>query len=193
MPRDRQRGTLESGPKIDLARLIPRGAGKPGAAIRVAMTYSSGEAIRVELKLREYGGIMDLSYGDQKQSFALASSNRHFGGLQWYILCPRSGRRVRVLFRPLGATYFASRHAWGTRRVAYASQFLDPVGRAWRTKAKVKAHLLGDADPDEWDLPPKPKGMRWATYERWEAKYDQAEEALNGHCLLALARLMRRS
>jgi hypothetical protein len=26
---------------------------------------------------------------------------------------------------------------------------------------------------------PKPKGMRWATYERWVAKYDAAEEMLD--------------
>jgi hypothetical protein len=193
MPRDRQRATLESGPVIDLARLIPRGTGKPGAAIQVAITYSSGEVITVELRLRDCGGVMDLFYGEQKQGFALVSSRRHFGGLQWYVICPRTGRRVRVLFRPSGAISFASRHAWGTRRVAYASQFLGPIDRAWRTKAKVKARLLGDADPDEWDLPPKPKGMRWTTYERWEAKYDQAEEALNDHSLLALAHLMRRS
>jgi hypothetical protein len=95
-----------------------------------------------------------------------------------------------VLFRPSGAAYFASRHAWG-RRAAYASQFLDPVGRAWRTKAKVKARLLGDADPDEWDLPPKPKRMRWRTYERWEAKFDQAEEALDLQLCMAAARLLK--
>ena len=33
MPRDRQRLTLESGPKLDLAKLIPSGAGKPGSHI----------------------------------------------------------------------------------------------------------------------------------------------------------------
>ena len=93
-------------------------------------------------------------------------------------------------YRPLGASSFASRHAC-VRRAAYASQFLDPIGRAWRIKAKVKARLIGDEDPDEWDLPPKPKGMRWATYEKWEAKYDAAEEALDAHCSLALARLMK--
>ena len=96
-----------------------------------------------------------------------------------------------VLHRPLGATFFASRHAWG-RRAAYASQFLDPIGRAWRTKAKVKTALLGGEDPDEWDLPPKPKGMRWTTYEWWVAKYDAAENALDAHGVLALARLMKR-
>jgi hypothetical protein len=24
--------------------------------------------------------------------------------------------------------------------------------------------------------------MRWATYERWEAKFDAAEDALDAHC-----------
>jgi hypothetical protein len=96
-----------------------------------------------------------------------------------------------MLYRPLGATYFASRYAWG-RRAAYASQFLDPIGRAWRTKAKVKERLLGGENPDEWDLPPKPRGMRWATYERWVAIYDAAEERLDTQLVLAATRLMTR-
>ncbi len=191
MPRDRQRVTLESGPKLDLAKLIRRGAGKPDTNIRCTLTYASGETVTADIKLREYGGRLELSFGGRQQAFSLVSSPRHFGGLQWYAVCPRTRRRVRVLFRPLGATFFGSRHAWG-RSAAYASQFLDPMGRAWRTKAKVKARLLGDADPDEWDLPPKPKGMRWSTYERWEAKYDVAEDALDLHCTFALARLLER-
>jgi hypothetical protein len=191
MPRDRQRLTLESGPKLDLAKLIPGGAGKPGAHIQCVLTYGSGETLRADLKFREHGGLLDLSHQGAQQTFSLMSSPRHFGGLQWYAVCPRTSRWVRVLYRPLGATYFASRHAWG-RRAAYASQFLDPIGRAWRTKAKVKAALLGGEDPDEWDLPPRPKGMRWATYEKWEAKYDAAEERLDAQLVMAAARLMKR-
>src|SRR4051812_33975633 len=70
-------------------------------------------------------------------------------------------------------------------------RFLSPVDRAWRTKAKVKARLLGDSDPDEWDLPPKPKGMRLRTYERLEAKYDRAEEALDYQLCIAVGRLLK--
>jgi hypothetical protein len=191
MPRDRQRLTLESGPKMDLAKLIPSGAGKPGSHIQCLLTYGSGETITATLRLDEHGGLLELSCRDCQQSFSLVSDPRNFGGLQWYAICPKTGRRVRVLYRPLGATFFASRHAWG-RRAAYASQFLDPIGRAWRTKAKVKAALLEDEDPDEWDLPPKPKGMRWTTYERWVAKYDAAEEMLNAQLVMAAARLMKR-
>ena len=191
MPRDRQRLTLESGPKLDLAKLIPSGAGKPGSHIQCVLTYGSGETITAILRLSDYGGLLELSCQERQQSFSLVSDPRNFGGLQWYAICPKTGRRVRVLYRPLGATFFASRYAWG-RRAAYASQFLDPIGRAWRTKAKVKTRLLGNEDPNEWDLPPKPKGMRWATYERWVAKYDAAEEALNAQLITAAARLMER-
>ncbi len=191
MPRDRWRATLDSGRKLDLAKLIPCGAGKVDCNIHARMTYGSGETITAVLKLRKDDGWLELSFGGRWQAFSLVSSPRNFGGLQWYVVCPKTRRRVRVLYRPLGATSFASRHAWG-RSAAYASQFLDPIGRAWRTKAKVKARLIGDEDPDEWDLPPKPKGMRWKTYEKWKAKFDAAEEALDAHCGMALARLMKR-
>ena len=190
MPRNRQRVTLESGPKLDLARLIPRGTGKPGAMITSTLNYASGEVIRAEVKLGERVGDLDLFHSGQQQRFALVPHARPFGGRQWYVTCPKTWKKVRVLYRPPGATFFASRHAWG-RQVAYASQFLDPTARAWHIKAKVKARLLGDADPDEWDLPPRPKGMRQKTYERLEARYDEAEERLEYECALALARLAK--
>jgi hypothetical protein len=56
----------------------------------------------------------------------------------------------------------------------------------------VKAALLGDEHPDEWNLPPKPRGMRWVTYERSVAKYDAAEEMLDAQLTRAMARLMKR-
>jgi hypothetical protein len=34
--------------------------------------------------------------------------------------------------------------------------------------------------------------MRWATYERWVARYDAAEEMLDTHLTMAAARLMKR-
>ena len=164
MPRNRQRATPESGPRLDLARLIPKGAGRPGAQIRWTLTYGSGELIVAELTLYEHSGSMWLSFRGTNQSIQLVPSRRHLGGCQWYAVCPRSRRTVRVLYRPLGVTYFASRHGWG-RSAAYGSQFLNPVDRAWRVKHKVKMRLMGNEDPDEWELPPKPKWMRWATYE----------------------------
>jgi hypothetical protein len=62
----------------------------------------------------------------------------------------------------------ASWQTWG-RQVAYSSQFLDRDNRAHRGKAKIKSRLIADLDPDEWEFPPKPKWMRWRTYNRYEA------------------------
>jgi len=51
---------------------------------------------------------------------------------------------------------------------------------------------LGSEGSDEWDLPATPKGMRWATNERWLEKYDAAEEMLDAQLAMAAARLMKR-
>jgi hypothetical protein len=190
-PRDRQRATLESGPCLDLARLIPRGAGRPGTHIHCILTCGSGETITAELVLRHGSGDLRLSFEGRHQRVLLFPSRRHFGGQQWYAECPRSQRRARVLYRPLGATFFASRHAWG-RSAAYASQFLDPVGLAWRIKHRVKMCLIRDENPDEWDLPPKPKQMRWKTYERLVARLQAADDLLDAGLAHAAARLLRR-
>src|SRR5829696_1778254 len=123
MPRDRQRLTLESGPVLDLAKIIRRGSGRPGARIRAVYSFSpTGEVLASELSLDEHGGTMELAFDGRRQSFKLTCRPRHFGGRQWYIICPSTSRRVRVLYRPLGAPWFASRHAWGRRRAAYASE-----------------------------------------------------------------------
>jgi hypothetical protein len=190
MGRSCTRVRLESGPRFDLAKLIPSGEGKPGFCRTSLWSFSDGTRVRVSAALSEYGGTLRLTSDDWQQTISLVAHTRHFGGCQWYALCPRTGgRKARVLFRPPGASYFASRYAWG-RQVAYASQFEDPIGRAHRTQATVKARALGDADPDEWDFPPKPKRMRWATYERLERMYDEAEARMDEYIFRALSRLM---
>jgi hypothetical protein len=60
-----------------------------------------------------------------------------------------------------------------------SSQFLDQTNRAHRGKAKIKAKLIGDHDPDEWDLPPKPKWMRWPTYDRYVERFDKYQAILD--------------
>jgi hypothetical protein len=80
----------------------------------------------------------------------------------------------------------------GKRRAGRRIQPRDFDSGIKCTEARVKAALTGDEGPDEGDLPPKPKGMRWATYKRWVAKYDAAEEMLDAQLVIAAARLMKR-
>jgi hypothetical protein len=103
-------------------------------------------------------------------------------------MCPVRNRQASVLWKPSGATRFCGRQTWG-RQVAYQSQFNDANSRAHGGQAKIKARLIGDNNPDEWDLPPKPKWMRWATYNRLEARFDHYEAALDYGCAGLVAKL----
>lgn len=71
---------------------------------------------------------------------------------------------------PPGATRFCSRQVWG-KQVAYSTQFESKFDRAITAREKVKDKLIGDLNRREWDLPPKPKWMRWHTYRCLSEKY----------------------
>jgi hypothetical protein len=200
MPRSRQRAQLESGLKLDINRLLRRGFIRSGTVtgpigIKWTNTYFDEEvasgSITADLSGAE--GWLRINLGKLDQSIFLVARKRHFGGRQWFFICPYVNRRAMVLWMPPGARSFACRERWG-RQVAYASQFLDRDNRAHRGEAKINSRLcsIGGLDPNEWDLPPKPKWMRWRTYNRAVAKFDRYESILDeGVVELALKLGMR--
>ena len=185
MPRPRKRVCLEAGLKLEINQLMRQGCLVPGSYTAFHMSWRNSytnekTAIAVmEAEMRQkHEGYLRIQMQDLEQTIILTPRSRGFGGHQWYFMCPVEDRCCSVLWRPPGATEFRCRQGWG-RRVAYASQFLDPDHRAHRGKAKIKARLLGDCDPDEWELPPKPKWMRWTTYNRLVERFDSYEEILD--------------
>ena len=124
------------------------------------------------------------------QEITLVARPRHYGGRQWFFVCPVTGQLAIVLWRPPGASKFCSRQAWG-RQVAYASQFLDRDSRAHHGQSKINSRLcsIGQFDPQEWSFPPKPKGMRWKTYHRYEEKFDRYEDILDSGIESLVAKL----
>jgi hypothetical protein len=159
MSRPRQRVCLEEGMRLNINQLLSSGA-MPRPA--------NGET----------AGTLSVRYPEIEfeQEIRFTSRPRHFGGRQYYFMCPATGRRCSTLWKPPGATRFASRQAWGGR-VAYRSQFAEPSARAHLAKAKISARLRG---PDWWDdVPPRPKRMRAATYARWEGRWAREEEKLD--------------
>ena len=115
-------------------------------------------------------GSVRIVTGQLDQRLEMGAQPRHFGGKQWYFKCAVTGRNCSVVWLPPGAERFCSRQAWG-KRVAYATQFESPFERALTARERVKSRLIGDLDPSHWDLPPKPKWMRWHTYECLAEKY----------------------
>ena len=195
MPRPRQRVCLQDGLKLDLNRLARRGYIRRGVksgpvGIRWISTYWEEEIasglITADMS-GEHEGWFQLR-GDFDEWITLVARPRHFGGRQWYFLCPSMNRPVSVLWRPPGARRFRSQQAWG-RQVAYRSQFSDPDNRAHLGKARIKARLIADLEPDEWNLPPKPKWMRWSTYNRYVERYDNYESILDYGCFALAAKL----
>jgi hypothetical protein len=122
------------------------------------------------------------------QTIILIARPRRFGGRQWYFMCSVRNRLASVLWKPSGATRFCSRQTWGGQ-VAYQSQFNDATNRAHARQTKIKSRLIGNLDPGERDLPPKPKWMRWATYNRYVEKYDRYEDILDYGCAALAAKL----
>jgi hypothetical protein len=139
--------------------------------------------------MRAHEGTFRIVMDDMDETIILTPRSRRFGGQQWYFVCPVENRCCSVLWRPPGAKQFRCRQGWG-RRVAYSSQFLDPDNRAHRGKAKIKAKLIADLDPEEWELPPKPKWMRWSTYNRLVDRFDTYEEILERGIPELMAKLL---
>jgi hypothetical protein len=77
----------------------------------------------------------------------------NLGGTRPWFSCPRCARPVAVLYMRAGR--FACRHC---QRVAYSSQSEGVLQRTWLKQRKLEARL-----GDDWR---RPKGMRYATYER---------------------------
>ena len=195
MARPRQRVCTQDGLKLDLNRLARRGFVGHGANIGArGITWSHsywGEIatgmISTDLS-RKNEGWFRIQLGSLDQSITLVPRARHFGGRQWYFLCPIVKRPVSVLWKPNGATRFCSRQTWG-QQVAYQSQFNDATNRAHAGKARIKSRLIANLDPDEWYLPPKPKWMGWATYNRHVDRYDRYEKILGYGCVALAAKL----
>jgi hypothetical protein len=174
MARWRERVPLESGLKLDINRLIRDDIIRPGEHSIWRITWRTGDghvydSARAITEMRP-GKFphLTIEHAGREQQISLCFAHRHFGGRQWYFACPRTHERVSVLWKPPGSPYFASRHAFG-RQVAYSSQFETPRDRAISQARSIRNRLGGEADLSA-DFPPKPKGMRWTTYERLQRK-----------------------
>jgi hypothetical protein len=112
-----------------------------------------------------------------------------YGGRRAWFLCPRTARRTMKLFLPNGGSHFWSRQA---HDLGYACQREVRFSRLQRRAAKLNRQL-GGKGLDTWDAPPpKPKWMRWKTYDRkLEAWIRAADEALTEFAVRT-ARLSRR-
>ena len=125
------------------------------------------EADRVILNYRHRGGSGERNA--EEYPVRLDRTACTYGGTRAWFICPAvgCGRRVAILY---GGGIFACRHCY---RLAYESQREAAHSRALCRARKIYARLSGD--PNCLDMPDKPKGMHWRTYERLSAAAEAAE------------------
>jgi hypothetical protein len=196
------RPTTDSGLTLTLSKLLRDKLFRPGSACYSSLIWtntSTGErigSIGYEAHLGQESGRLRLKYtktgwdGEKRESdywIELETTPQPFGGRRWWFICPRTGRPVAKLYLPNGAFSFASRQAY---RLAYRSQRETPYDRALRRAFKLQGKL--GVDGGIGDHIPKPKWMRWRTYDRKLEEIFAAEEVVDAHLLGFVQKLERR-
>ena len=130
------------------------------------------------INLSAWDGHVTLSYRTRRHEseewtekaypVSLEWTRCNYGGERPWFRCPatRCGRRVAILY---GGSIFACRHC---HNLAYDSQNETAHSRAIGKAQAIRTKLGGDPCGD---FPPKPKGMHWQTYYRWQRKEEEAE------------------
>jgi len=177
------------------ARSFNRGGLRTGVHGTAPLRYSDGFQVSIIIDTRNpHYRFLTLNHArrnsdasDVRYQVQLVQTRPNYGGIRWWFLCPRSGRRVAKLYLPRGGAYFWSRRAY---RLGYPCQRGSPLDRAHLAGQKIGTKLSWDFWPD--GPPPKPSGMRWRTYERLIARWEEIEARLDAAWLPRAARLLAR-
>lgn len=169
------RSTTDEMRSIDVRRWSREGMLRPGYrggwrwsvnGREIASIRMRAEADRVILTYRHRSGGGD--WRDEEYPVFLQRTACHLGGARPWFICPAVGcrRRVAILY---GGGFFACRRC---HRLAYDSTHEDAGGRATRRADRIRMRL-------GWEpgilngSGPKPKGMRWRTFDRLVKRHDE--------------------
>jgi hypothetical protein len=191
--------TVDVSPTITVPLLFKGHRLQPGLYASGGMQWQwayTGEptfSTHYEAWLDQWGGAAKFNHdtyrhGRSTYLVSLVARPQPFGGLRWWFICPRSGRRVAKLHMPLGAYQFAARKAY---RLPYNSQ-RGTVEDRLRSRAMKLRRRLGDADGEAGDELYKPKWMRWRTFDRRAEHLFALEEAADAMFVQVAARFLRR-
>lgn len=167
---------LEDALCLDLLRLladriIAPGSRNAGALTWYLVTWWGREPVatmQFRSDLAGQHGWLELEFTEEGQpaccELRLSTVPNYFGGVNWFIHCPETGRRARKLYKWPGWPIFCHREAIGTRPI-YACQRESGLDRV-QAKRRAVRRKLGEGYENLTRAPIKPKWMRWATFER---------------------------
>lgn len=131
MSRHRKRTCLEQGLSLNInwlarTRIIEFG----GLTINrsIGWSVSSGDVAVgiISAFLIGHTGWVTIEIEGQKQSIDVISEGRHFGGFQHYFVCPTTGRKASVLWRPPRSRRISESAGVGKKgRIYHSNRFVD--------------------------------------------------------------------
>jgi hypothetical protein len=181
---------VEDGLRLDVHRVVQAGKkrhvpfqwqwtcdGRVTASITITVIFEGATYGTLALRYICNGKPFD-------QTFHLEADACRFGGLRWFVICPVTRRRASKLYS-LGGAGFHERYRYV--RVAYRTQRAPKsIDRVLMRRDRILVRKLKSDDPC---FAPKPKWMRWKTYERWRAMLDKAEMQCDDHLATLIGRL----
>lgn len=198
--RPQSRLTVEDAHPLDLPKLMRDGLVGPGAnggrlVWRIVGTDTETGSVGYTAELNPAGphGHIRLRYtvtdswGDRHdvdEWIELEARPQPFGGHQWLMVCPISGRACRKLYLPPGGRRFAARQVY---RLAYRSQGQAPYDRATTQAQRLRRRLGASQALGDWIE--RPHGMRRRTFDRHVARIEHYEEIIERHLFGLVTRL----
>lgn len=169
------RSTPDEMRSIDVRRWAREGMLRPGYrggwqwtvnGREVGSIHMCAETDRVVLTYRQRSGAGE--WKNEKYPVYLARTPCHLGGSRCWFICPAVGcrRRVAILY---GGAIFACRRC---HRLAYDSTREDAGDRATRRADRLRMRLGWEPGILNGNGP-KPKWMRWRTFDRLVERHDQ--------------------
>jgi hypothetical protein len=126
---------------------------------------------------------VDITIGKVHARAQLIKTATRFGGRRVWICCPRCDRRSRVLYVCYGR--IACRRCF---RLRYQSHRVDRRDRCLNAMIKIAKKI--DPEADDPNLPDKPPGMHWSTYDRLAERHHRLDKLWGMLALRGLARFL---
>ena len=168
--RPESRAKTEQMKRLDLSSLRRKGY-LTGFPVRLSWSYGDKPIGSIALQARADGLRIfyrsrngDGEWYDVDEVVPFVWTPTQFGGRRQWFRCLKCARSCRILY---GGNRFRCRRCY---RLSYSSQAETRADRATRAMFKIVRRL--DPEEDCNDLPPKPKGMHWRTYNRLAGRYE---------------------
>lgn len=172
---------LESALCLDLRRLMRQGSIRPGCTMSNSLHWRrDGQevaSVGYHSTMDDEAGELVLMYRADEQdahdTIRLSSIPTAWGGRDWFMHCPATGKRARKLYKWAGLQHFRHRDAIRPRPT-YASQRDSGLDRIFRQRWSLR-EKLGDDVSDLFGEPFKPKWKRWRTFDHIAARDAELE------------------